>query len=54
MPEATAENLIRIGMFAVIRDVQQYIEGCTVINADELRAYLLGQLIIAGGHNGQG
>lgn len=71
-----AGDLVRIGMLAVIRDVQEYVEQhttstgaisththipgmqCRCINGhrrrldvDALNAYLLGQLILAGGYD---
>jgi hypothetical protein len=52
----TPSHLIRIGMLAVIRDVQDYIESHSAVasdglNLDDMRAYLLAQLILAGGYD---
>jgi hypothetical protein len=52
----TMENLVRIGMLAVIRDVQEYLEdrapfqvgGTSVIPTNDLHAYLLACLVTAG------
>lgn len=56
MPVDVMENLVRVGMVAVIRDVQEFLEerapfqvgGTSVISANELHAYLLACLVTAG------
>ncbi len=59
---ATPLNLVRIGMLAVIRDLQEFVHlnawrGDTneeaVVDADDLNAYLMGQLILAGGYESE-
>ncbi len=55
MSVTTAEHFVRVGMVAVIRDVQDYIDSHTCfgagVDAGHLRAYLLGQLIVADGYH---
>lgn len=58
--EAVGETLVRVGMLAVIRDLQDFVRAHTwhgdtneqkVIDADDLNAYLMAQLILAGGYD---
>jgi hypothetical protein len=61
MSESVVEHLVQIGMRSVIRDIQEYIDdppfgiwqenGIKVLDADDLRAYLLACMITAGGYD---
>lgn len=46
----TPEDFARIGMLAAIRDMQDYVEQDDH-DRDGLRAFLMGQLIVAGGYD---
>jgi hypothetical protein len=55
MSLVTAETFVRVGMLAVIRDIQDWTEGHAdhprdCVDLNQLRGYLLACVITAGGY----